>query len=409
MPATPEPDVLERTARRGYRLDVQGLRGLAVLVVVLLHAGLPVPGGFTGVDIFFAISGFVITAALVKRLVTNGHMRMGAFYLARIRRLFPALAVMLTIVLLASMVFGAIGALGITARTGAAAALINANNYLLLFDVGGYFDATADLNPLMHTWSLSVEEQVYLVFPTLVLLSWIGLRRLRGGDPMRRIRWMLIAVVAVSFGLAAWLSLVVPAADAGTLWGRFDYYSAFTRAWEFAAGALLAVTPALVPRGRRAATITGVLGAALIAIGLVVISDAITYPGPLTLLPVLGAVLVMAAGVSDTGNPVSRALSVRPMVGLGNLSYSWYLWHWPFIVFAGIWWSGALAPRVGVAVLSLEAGKINRRGAQARGRSGFHPPHFKAQLFEAGRQSNRCKFPGPAGSGLRSADMHQSV
>ena len=154
-----------------YIPAIDGLRALAVIAVMFYHLGFSwIPGGFLGVDLFFVISGFVITSALVSRLRTRGSIEAGHFYLARIRRLLPALAVMLTVVLLASMLFGAIGALGITARTGGAAALINANTYLWLFDVGGYFDTTSDLNPLLHTWSLSVEEQFYLVWPLLVLV-----------------------------------------------------------------------------------------------------------------------------------------------------------------------------------------------------------------------------------------------
>jgi peptidoglycan/LPS O-acetylase OafA/YrhL len=340
---------------------VQGLRGIAVLVVVIMHAGLPLPGGFTGVDIFFVISGFVITRALMKRLSADGHLRMSTFYFARIRRLLPALALMLTVVLLASMVLGAIGAMGITARTGAAAALINANTYLMLFDVGGYFDAASALNPLLHTWSLSVEEQFYVVFPTLLLLSWVGVRRFRPGAPMARVRWMLIAGTTLSFALATYLSFVVPAAAAGGLLGRIDYYSAFTRGWEFAAGGLLVVAPLAIARTRRTSTLVAASGTALIVIGLITISDSRTYPGPLTLLPVVGAVLVIAAGTSELANPVSAALSTGPMVWLGNLSYSWYLWHWPLIVFAGIWWSGAAVPRVAAAAASLGVAWLSMR------------------------------------------------
>jgi peptidoglycan/LPS O-acetylase OafA/YrhL len=332
-----------------------------VLVVVIMHAGLPLPGGFTGVDIFFVISGFVITRALMKRLSVDGHLRMSTFYFARIRRLLPALALMLTVVLLISMVLGAIGAMGITARTGAAAALINANTYLMLFDVGGYFDAASALNPLLHTWSLSVEEQFYVVFPTLLLLSWLGIRRFRPGGPMSRVRWMLVVGTALSFALATYLSFVVPAAEAGGLLGRFDYYSAFTRGWEFAAGGLLVVAPLAVAMTRRASTLVAASGTALIVIGLITISDSRTYPGPLTLLPVVGAVLVIAAGTSESANPVSAALSTEPMVWLGNLSYSWYLWHWPLIVFAGIWWSGAAMPRVVAAAASLGVAWLSMR------------------------------------------------
>ena len=373
--ATTSPDSREGLASRGYRRDVQGLRGVAVLVVVILHAGLPLPGGFTGVDIFFVISGFVITRALMKRLSADGRLVMRTFYFARIRRLLPALALMLVVVLLASMVLGAIGAMGTTARTGAAAALINANTYLMIFDVGGYFDAASALNPLLHTWSLSVEEQFYVVFPTLLLLSWLGIRRFRSGQPLVRVRWMLLIGTAMSFALAMWLSFIVPAEEAGGFLGRFDYYSAFTRGWEFAAEGLLAVAPLAWLATRRSALIAGASGAVLITIGLVVISESGTYPGPLTLLPVVGAVLVIAAGTHEARNPVSAALSTEPMVWFGNLSYSWYLWHWPFIVFAGIWWSGSTGPQVAAAVVSLGAAWLSMKYLEEPIRFRPHPSH----------------------------------
>ncbi len=373
--ATTSPDSREGLASRGYRRDVQGLRGVAVLVVVILHAGLPLPGGFTGVDIFFVISGFVITRALMKRLSADGRLVMRTFYFARIRRLLPALALMLVVVLLASMVLGAIGAMGTTARTGAAAALINANTYLMIFDVGGYFDAASALNPLLHTWSLSVEEQFYVVFPTLLLLSWLGIRHFRSGEPLARVRWMLLIGTAMSFALAMWLSFIVPAEEAGGFLGRFDYYSAFTRGWEFAAGGLLAVAPLAWLATRRSALIAGASGAVLITIGLVVISESGTYPGPLTLLPVVGAVLVIAAGTHEARNPVSAALSTEPMVWFGNLSYSWYLWHWPFIVFAGIWWSGSTGPQVAAAVVSLGAAWLSMKYLEEPIRFRPHPSH----------------------------------
>jgi len=365
--------VPEVPARPTYRPDIQGLRGVAVLVVVTLHAGLPLPGGFTGVDIFFVISGFVITSSLLTRFQANGRLEMGAFTLARIRRLLPALAVMLTVVLLASMVFGTVGAMGITARTGASASLINANNYLMVFDVGGYFDASSTVNPLLHTWSLSVEEQFYLVFPSLLFLSWLGVRTTRRFSPHSRIRLMLVVVIAISFATAVWLSLTVAANEAGGFWGRLDYYSAVTRAWEFGAGALLAVTPIVAMRGRQSATLVGAAGAVLVTIGLLTISESVTYPGPMTLLPVAGAVLLIAAGTASAANPISRALTTRPMVELGNLSYSWYLWHWPLIVFAGIWWSGALGPRVIAAMASLGIAWLSVRFIEQPIRYRSHP------------------------------------
>ncbi len=350
-------ELRKEDAHRGYRRDLQGLRAVAVLAVVIAHAGLPLAGGFTGVDIFFVISGFVITAALLRRLSEDGRMALGAFYLARIRRLLPALAVMLTLVLLASMALGAIGAMGTTARTGAAAALINANTYLMLFDTSGYFDAEAALNPLLHTWSLSVEEQFYLVFPGLLLATWVIARR--RGSARSAVVWLLAVIAVSTLAAALVISLVIAPGDSSSLWGRIDYYSAPTRAWEFAAGGLLAAwalkRPTWSPPGWLANA-----GLVVLLIGFVAIPQGTTFPGPLALLPVAGAMLVIAGGTAK--DSVGRTwLTTRPMAWLGDLSYSWYLWHWPIIVFAGIWWTGNRTAVVLAAVLSLAPAWLSMR------------------------------------------------
>ena len=169
----------ETQSRKHLRPDIQGLRGIAVLVIVLYHIDVPLPGGFTALDIFFVISGFVITQSLLHKIRRDGTIGLKQFYLGRVRRLLPALGVMLTVVLLASLFLLPIGAQGIAARTGAAASIANANNYLIFFGISGYFDAPATLNPLLHTWSLSAEEQFYLIYPALLLIGWSVGRNLR--------------------------------------------------------------------------------------------------------------------------------------------------------------------------------------------------------------------------------------
>src|SRR4051812_28766373 len=159
------------------RADIQGLRAVAVLLVVAFHAGLPVPGGFRGVDVFFVISGFVITAMLVAELESSGRLDLRRFYVRRARRLLPALALMLTVVLLLGALLSPSATQHMTALTGVAASVFAANGYLLGLGTG-YFDVRADLNPLLHTWTLAVEEQFYIVFPALLLASWrLGMRR----------------------------------------------------------------------------------------------------------------------------------------------------------------------------------------------------------------------------------------
>ncbi len=181
-------------SRRG---DIQGLRAVAVVLVVIYHSGIGLPGGYIGVDVFFVISGYVITRMLTAELASSGKLDLKRFYLRRIRRLLPALGLMLSVVMVASVLLGSIGGQQVTARTGAAAALFNANTYLARFGQGGYFDVSADVNALLHTWSLAVEEQFYLVFPALVFAAWlVGRRMPRLGSA--RATTVTLAVITVS-------------------------------------------------------------------------------------------------------------------------------------------------------------------------------------------------------------------
>ncbi len=336
------------------RLDIQGLRALAVLAVVLYHSGLPLPGGFAGVDVFFVISGFVITHAITRRLSAN-RFRLRDFYLGRVRRLLPALAAMLVIVLALSAFIGTIGSMGSTARTGGAASLINANTYLMLFETTGYFDAAATLNPLLHTWSLSVEEQFYLVVPGLLVLAWLGWRRRTVVIPTR---YLLVVLGVASFVLMLVLSRHT---DPSTLPGKIDFYSPFTRAWEFAAGALLVVLPASWRMSRRMADAAAVIGTVAILTGFAVIHDGVTYPSLITLLPVVGTTLVIAAGTHHGDNPVSRGFAWRPIAKVGDLSYSWSLWHWPLIGVAGILFTESATWKVTGAAASLPIAWLSYR------------------------------------------------
>jgi peptidoglycan/LPS O-acetylase OafA/YrhL len=294
------------------RLDVQGLRAVAVLSVVAYHAGLPVPGGFVGVDVFFVISGFVITAMLRREWEATGRISFAAFYKRRFKRLTPALAVVVAVTAVtAGLVMSPLGPQQRVSETGLGAMALIAN-WVIASTTGGYFDAPAATNPLLHTWSLSVEEQFYLVFPALLALGWfVAARR-----PARRhTATILVGLVAVaSFGVA--LVGVNPIVRS---W-LFGFYSPLTRAWEFAVGALLALVTVKSVRGAAAA------GGVLLAASFFLIDDRTTFPGVWTLLPVAGTALLIV------GRP--RALTLRPLVRVGDWSYSIYLWHWPLIVFA---------------------------------------------------------------------------
>ena len=330
------------------RLDVQGLRAVAVLVVVAFHAGLPCPGGFIGVDVFFVISGFVITGMLHREWATAGRIRFGRFYSRRFKRLTPALAVMVTVTVIVSAV--ALSPLGVqqtTTKTAAGTILLVAN-FVIARTTGGYFDAPASTNPLLNTWSLSVEEQFYLAFPAVVAIGWLMARRRRflQGTP-----YILVgAIAALSFSLAVITSMGWTPAHAAWLVG---YYSPFTRGWEFAVGALLALVLTKVTISSKVlGTMFGLLGAGMVAASLWVITATTPFPGWWALLPVIGTLLVLLAG-HQRHNVVSKQLSARPMARIGDWSYSIYLWHWPFIVVAGLLWPREPVVLLAAAVLSF--------------------------------------------------------
>jgi peptidoglycan/LPS O-acetylase OafA/YrhL len=328
-----------------------------VVLVVAYHAGLPIAGGFTGVDVFFAISGFVITTTLVRELAAHDRIDLRRFYARRIKRLLPGLATMLTAVALLGTVASPEASQRIGAQTGIFSALFGANFYLYHLSTA-YFDVSATLNPLLHTWTLAVEEQFYLVFPGLLLVSWrLGRRRVRA-------HWAAFIVIAVvslaSFALAVKAAGGVIGGETSTemftAMQRFAFYGSPTRAWEFGAGALLALVavrlarlPALVAHAAAAA------GCAMIIVGAVVLRSTSHVPGTSMLLPVLGAGALLAAGTA-TQRGIPLLLSIRPAVWIGDISYSWYLWHWPLIVFAKALFPTAILWPDGNGVAVIAAG-----------------------------------------------------
>jgi len=331
------------------RLDIQGLRAIAVLVVVCFHAGLSLHGGFAGVDVFFVISGFVITAMLAREWQRTGTVRFRTFYARRFRRLTPALAVLvLSIIVISALVQSPLGAQQVTAQTGIGALLLVAN-IVIARNTGGYFDSPAASNPLLNTWSLSVEEQFYLLFPLLLFLGW-GLMRRMGGRRVAPIAIVtLVGVLSFAIAMAQATGHRIPLMP-HALGG---FYGPVTRVWEFAAGALLAL---ILTAGTRAlrpslALVLGLLGIAGLSATMWLVTGDTVWPGPWTLLPVISTILLIAAGI--TVNPVSRVLATRPFVAIGNISYSWYLWHWPLIVFALLLWPGIPGVAVIAAAVSV--------------------------------------------------------
>jgi peptidoglycan/LPS O-acetylase OafA/YrhL len=287
-----------------YRPEIDGLRAIAVAAVVLFHAGLaPLSGGYVGVDVFFVISGYLI-AGLIAEDLAQGRFSLLDFYERRARRLLPALFLVLLLTLPIAWVALLPGAWEDFLRSVIATVFFASN--LLFWSQAGYFDTAAGEKPLLHTWSLAVEEQFYLAFPLILLALWrLGPRR----------------TVAALGGLA----LVSFAAMSGPWAAEAKFYLSPFRAWEFLAGAMCALAPLRARLPLAPAGLVLIAGAALLC-------DAGTpFPSAFTLLPVCGAVLVVLA---PPGDPGSRLLAWKPLVGLGLISYPVYLWHVPLFVFA---------------------------------------------------------------------------
>ena len=244
---------------QGFRADIQGLRAVAVLVVIAFHAGLPLSGGFVGVDVFFVISGFVITAMLMREWDLTGSVSLATFYLRRAKRLTPALALVVAFTAVASSLFLSPFEQQVQASQTGLGALGLVANWVIAVQTGDYFGPSAESNPLLHTWSLSVEEQFYLVFPIVILAAWRLGRRLG--------RAHLAAVLVVSLmGLASLAMIRGSSLGISADSWVIGYYSPFNRAWEFAAGAFLALLAPVLPRNKPAATIAGVAGVALLVL-----------------------------------------------------------------------------------------------------------------------------------------------
>ncbi len=300
----------------GRRTDIDGLRALAVLPVVLFHIGVPgFFGGFIGVDVFFVISGYLITGIIVREL-QHAQFSLIGFYRRRVLRIFPPLFVMLAVVSALAMASMLPSELIRYGRSLAATTAFVTN--ILFYSESGYFAPDSHAKLLLHTWSLSVEEQFYLFWPLILA----GLHA-RAASAVRTIA---IAITALSLYVATTQLVSDPSAA---------FYLIPSRAWELMVGALVAVLPWLSGRGRAAREIMG--GAGILAILLCVkfYNDQLPFPGAAALPPCLGAAAILAAGARG-GSLAGRLLSWRPLVLIGKLSFSLYLWHWPVIVFVQI-------------------------------------------------------------------------
>jgi peptidoglycan/LPS O-acetylase OafA/YrhL len=303
-----------------FRPDIQGLRAVAVLLVLVYHlAPRLVPGGYVGVDVFFAISGYLITSLLVKDLEATGAISFSRFYVRRARRLLPASLVTLIVILVATWLLLPALQWRDTAEEAASSALY-VENWRLAAESVDYLQADSLPSVTQHFWSLSVEEQFYLGWPMLLFLVALLARALPARIGFRRVcTAVLLAVVG---GSLAW-SIVTGLAGSATA-----YFSTFTRVWQLASGGLLAVLAA--PRGRwdSAGLVAGLL--AILAAALL-LSDGTQYPGYAALLPTGGALLALQCGRAHAASLATRWLALRPVQFIGDISYSLYLWHWPII------------------------------------------------------------------------------
>jgi len=330
-------------SKNNYRAEIQGLRAIAVLMVVFYHAEVFFKSGFIGVDVFFVISGFVIAQSINHQYSEQNNFSIVNFYARRVRRLLPGLAAMLTIVLVLSTWLSTISSRVQTVRTGLFATFSLSNLFLFRFRPDGYFEVTEKTNALIHTWSLSIEEQFYVVFP-LVFAAIVHFGKRKKIDHRKLVLVVFIGISLLSFVLSVVAStrgihglngIVSRVIGSDSLDSRFAFYLPFTRAWEFLAGVLLAQ----IRIGNKSSTKTelfGLLGLILIVISALTFENLSSFPGYVVIFPVVGTTLVLF--FSTEKSLLGKVLSHKWLVWIGDRSYGWYLWHWPLIQFVKPFW-----------------------------------------------------------------------
>ena len=345
-----------------FRPDVEGLRAIAIVAVVGYHVGLPLfGGGFVGVDVFFVISGFLITGLLVAEVQGAGRVSLARFWARRARRLLPAATLVLAVVSVLS--WFALSRLDHrSVGLDVIASALYVSNIRFAGQATDYLAGAGEPSPVLHFWSLGVEEQFYVVWPLLVIAVVLLARRraLRSADAVgvrRRHLAMALALLGIgSFALSWWLT------RSSEPWAFFGMPA---RAWEFALGGLLAMGTADVARlpvvVRRVA---GWLGLVVLLGSVVLVDGDLPYPGVQALWPVLATVALILAGstAADRDAGPARALTTWPMRAVGRLSYSWYLWHWPALVLAGaVWGELSIGVLLGIALVMLVPAALSFR------------------------------------------------
>ncbi|RWR29818.1 acyltransferase [Sinirhodobacter populi] len=347
-----------------YRPEVDGLRTLAVIPVVLFHAGFQrFSGGYAGVDIFFVISGFLITTILISEL-ERGDFSIARFYERRARRILPALFFVMALCIPAAWVW--LLPPDFEEFSASALSVVFFVSNIFFWMQSGYFDGAAELKPLLHTWSLAVEEQYYLIFPLLLWALW------RFGR--RNVFAAVIGLAALSFVFSLWQIRHDP---------EGNFYLAPSRAWELLAGSVCALVLSRKPLPGN--DIAGLAGIGMILVAIFAFDARTPWPGPWTLLPVVGTMLVIL--FARQGTLAARLLSLRPMVWIGLISYSLYLWHQPVFAFGRIAFDVPQASKRMLLLAGLSAGlawfswrfveRPFRKGAQ-------YPLPTRAAVFRAG-------------------------
>lgn len=318
-----------KEAGSNFRPDIQGIRAIAVTLVLLCHASIPwAEGGFIGVDVFYVLSGFLITGLVVREIEKTGTVSIRKFYARRAKRLLPLAATVLVFIGIGSILIFPLARQVEIGGDVFTAALYVVNWHFIAQGVDYFAAEDGLLSPVQHYWSLSVEEQFYVLWP--LLLAMAGLLALRY---RRRIKGMVLLII-------------VPVAIASLLYSfqftaenpEAAFFSTLARGWQLAFGAILAMTlPKMVRLPGWFASVLGVAAVAALLWATYAMSAATPFPGWRGLIPVMATVALLVSGASGSGI-TTRILSTRPFQYVGNISYSWYLWHWPFVVFAiGIW------------------------------------------------------------------------
>ena len=336
-----------------FRPDIEGLRGVAVIGVVIFHA-LPgvLPGGYVGVDVFFVISGFLITRMLLREIEASGTIKLAGFWARRVRRILPAASLVLVAIAIAAAILLPPVEMR-EAGEGIAAAGAFVENWRLVANAVDYLRQDASPSVVLHYWSLGVEEQFYLLWPLVLLAAAFAARSLGGGCVRPRVLWAtMVGLWLLSFAASLYYTAALP---------PFAFFGTVTRIWQLLSGALIALAGTgllVMPERLRSVVLTLALTGLLAS--MVLITSETPYPGLAALAPTLAATCLIAFGGAGAAPSVAeRVLALSPLTGVGRVSYSWYLWHWPFLIFgaglgvAGVWQNGLLAlAALGAGVLT---------------------------------------------------------